>query len=87
MELHRPALHPSSNAVRKFVGTFESCHYYKGTFQTIRPSGLVLERSCLLHHYGGAWLAHGLCRKAGGFHERASFGHKPSRAQLSAVAW
>ena len=77
----------TSDHVRKFVAGFKPAFYYKGVFQTLRPSGRVLERGCLLHHHGGPWVAHGLCREAGGFDELASFEEKPSRAQVSAVDW
>lgn len=77
----------TSDAVRSFVGAFKPCFYYRGIFQTLRPSNRVLERGCLLHHFKGPWVAHGLCAAAGGFDELASFEERPSRAELSALPW
>ena len=76
-----------SDRVRKFVRQFDTCYYYRGTFQMIRPSNRPLERGCVLHHFGGAWVAHGLCEAAGGFDELGRFDSQPSRQQLAGLSW
>ncbi len=73
--------------MRKFVATFETAYFYRGTFQMVRPANRPLGRGCLLHHYGGPWVAHGLCEAAGGFDELAAFETQPSREQLSNLRW
>ena len=79
----------TSDAVRKFVGDFRTCYYYRGTFQIQRPSNRPVERGCLLHQYGGRWVALGLCAPdaGGGFDELDSFDQQPSRERLSQVNW
>ena len=77
----------TSDAVRSFVQKFETCYYYRGIFQLVRPSNRPLEKGCLLHHYKQEWVAHGLLGGEEGFGRLATFGERPSREQLGQVAF
>ena len=74
----------TSDTVRSFVESFDTCYYYKGAFSIQRPSNRPVERGCVLRHHKGPWKAHGT---GGASNELARWPEQPSREQIAALDW